>query len=97
LPSEQHYLKWVVVFLLVQFAMVSIEIKRLLSWDGDSALWAHYYLNFVKKVTMLKFEVKNLGSLKTENITILMNHDTVEVLGDEQVVTGVKALNQNYK
>jgi alkyl hydroperoxide reductase subunit AhpF len=25
---------------------------------------------------------------KTENITILMNHDTVEVLGDEQVVTG---------
>jgi thioredoxin reductase (NADPH) len=30
---------------------------------------------------------------KTENITILMNHDTVEVLGDEQVVTGV-ALNK---
>jgi thioredoxin reductase (NADPH) len=29
---------------------------------------------------------------KTENITILMNHDTV--LGDEQVVTGVKALNK---
>jgi thioredoxin reductase (NADPH) len=27
---------------------------------------------------------------KTENITILMNHDTVEVLGDEQVVTGVR-------
>jgi thioredoxin reductase (NADPH) len=26
---------------------------------------------------------------KTENITILMNHDTVEVLG-EQVVTGVR-------
>jgi thioredoxin reductase (NADPH) len=25
---------------------------------------------------------------QTENITILMNHDTVEVLGDEQVVTG---------
>jgi thioredoxin reductase (NADPH) len=31
---------------------------------------------------------------KNENITILMNHDTVEVLGDEQVVTGVKALNK---
>jgi thioredoxin reductase (NADPH) len=29
---------------------------------------------------------------KTENITILMNHDTVEVLGDEQVVTGVKSI-----
>jgi thioredoxin reductase (NADPH) len=26
--------------------------------------------------------------------TLLMNHDTVEVLGDEQVVTGVKALNK---
>jgi thioredoxin reductase (NADPH) len=31
---------------------------------------------------------------KTENITILMNHDTVEVLGDGQVVTGVKARNK---
>ena len=31
---------------------------------------------------------------KTENITILMNHDTVEVLGDGQVVTAVKALNK---
>ena len=31
---------------------------------------------------------------KTENITILMNHDTVEVLGNEQVVEGVKALNK---
>jgi thioredoxin reductase (NADPH) len=29
---------------------------------------------------------------KTENIEILMNHDTIEVLGDEQVVTGVRAL-----
>jgi alkyl hydroperoxide reductase subunit AhpF len=39
---------------------------------------------------------KNNGSscTQTENITILMNHDTVEVLGDEQVVTGVKALNK---
>jgi thioredoxin reductase (NADPH) len=27
-------------------------------------------------------------------ISILMNHDTVEVLGDEQVVTGVRALNK---
>jgi alkyl hydroperoxide reductase subunit AhpF len=37
-------------------------------------------------------ELKNNGSscTQTENITILMNHDTVEVLGDEQVVTGVK-------
>lgn len=31
---------------------------------------------------------------KTENITILMNHDTVEVLGDGQVVTAVKVKNK---
>jgi thioredoxin reductase (NADPH) len=31
---------------------------------------------------------------KTENILYLMNHDTVEGLGDEQVVTGVKVLNK---
>ena len=31
---------------------------------------------------------------KTENITILMNHDTVEVLGDGQVVSAVTALNK---
>jgi thioredoxin reductase (NADPH) len=31
---------------------------------------------------------------KTENITILMNHDTVEVLGDGQVVSAVKAKNK---
>jgi hypothetical protein len=51
LPSEQHYLKWVVVFLLVQFGWFSIEIKRLLSWELEIQLVreAHYYLNFVKK------------------------------------------------
>jgi thioredoxin reductase (NADPH) len=52
------------------------------------------YLNFVK-VTMLEVKIQSLKIMearvrKTENITILMNHDTVEVLGDEQVVTGVK-------
>ena len=31
---------------------------------------------------------------KTENIEILLNHDTVEVLGDEQVVHAIKALNK---
>jgi thioredoxin reductase (NADPH) len=56
------------------------------------------YLSFVK-VTMLrsdKFRVKIMEERvrKTENIEILMNHDT-EVLGDEQVVTGVRALNKN--
>jgi thioredoxin reductase (NADPH) len=63
---------------------------------GDSACEeAHYLSKFVKKVTMLVRSdlTSKYGSTcsQTENITILMNHDTVEVLGDEQVVTGVKA------
>jgi thioredoxin reductase (NADPH) len=31
---------------------------------------------------------------KTENIEILLNHDTVEVLGDGNVVHAIKALNK---
>ena len=31
---------------------------------------------------------------KTENIEILLNHDTVEVLGDEQVVSAIKVKNK---
>jgi thioredoxin reductase (NADPH) len=60
---------------------------------------AHYLSKLCKKSNDVsarwKFRAsKNNGSscTQTENITILMNHDTVEVLGDEQVVTGVKAL-----
>jgi thioredoxin reductase (NADPH) len=49
LPSEQHYLK-MVVFLLVQLRWFSIEIKRLLSWAGDSACEeAHYLSKLCKK------------------------------------------------
>ena len=69
---------------------------------GDSACEeAHYLSKLCKKVTMLvrseKFRASKIMEervKKTENITILMNHDTVEVLGDGQVVTGVKALNK---
>jgi hypothetical protein len=45
--------------------------------------------NYVSKKR--KFRASKSWKLvyKTENIT-LMNHDTVEVLGDEQVVTGVE-------
>jgi thioredoxin reductase (NADPH) len=62
---------------------------------GDSACEEAHYLSKFVKVTMLvrrNLELQNYGSTRsqTENITILMNHDTVEVLGDEQVVTGVK-------
>lgn len=69
---------------------------------GDSACEeAHYLSKLCKKVTMLvrseKFRASKIMEArvrKTPNIEILMNHDTVEVLGDGQVVTGVKALNK---
>ena len=69
---------------------------------GDSACEeAHYLSKLCKKVTMLvrseKFRASKIMEQRvrnTENITILMNHDTVEVLGDGQVVTSVKALNK---
>ena len=69
---------------------------------GDSACEeAHYLSKLCTKVTMLvrseKFRASKIMEervRKTPNIQILMNHDTVEVLGDGQVVTGVKALNK---
>ncbi|WP_339887967.1 thioredoxin-disulfide reductase [uncultured Flavobacterium sp.] len=69
---------------------------------GDSACEeAHYLSKLCKKVTMLvrseQFRASKIMEArvrKTANIEILMNHDTVEVLGDGQVVTGVKVLNK---
>ena len=69
---------------------------------GDSACEeAHYLSKLCKKVTMLvrseKFRASKIMEervRKTENIEILMNHDTVEVLGDNNVVHAIKALNK---
>jgi len=69
---------------------------------GDSACEeAHYLSKMCSKVTMLvrseQFRASKIMEdrvRKTENITILMNHDTVEVLGDGQVVTSVQAKNK---
>ncbi|TDR19650.1 thioredoxin-disulfide reductase [Flavobacterium cheniae] len=69
---------------------------------GDSACEeAHYLSKLCKKVTMLvrsdKFRASKIMAervQKTENIEILMNTETEEVLGDGQVVTGVKAKNR---
>lgn len=68
---------------------------------GDSACEeAHYLSKLCKKVTMLvrrdEFRASKIMEnrvKKTENIEILFNTETVEVLGDGQVVTGVKAKN----
>ena len=69
---------------------------------GDSACEeAHYLSKLCKKVTMLvrseKFKASKIMEArvrKTDNIEILMHTETVEVLGDGQVVTGIRALNK---
>ena len=105
LPSEQHYLKMGggVSACAVCDGFFYRNQEVVIVGAGDSACEeAHYLSKLCKKVTMLvrseKFRASKIMEArvrKTENITILMNHDTVEVLGDEQVVTGVKALNKS--
>jgi thioredoxin reductase (NADPH) len=104
LPSEQHYLKMGggVSACAVCDGFFYRNQEVVIVGAGDSACEeAHYLSKLCKKVTMVvrseSFRASKIMEArvrKTENITILMNHDTVEVLGDEQVVTGVKALNK---
>ncbi len=68
---------------------------------GDSACEeAHYLSKLCKKVTMLvrrdEFRASKIMEARvknTENIEILFNTETDEVLGDGQVVTGVRVVN----
>ena len=68
---------------------------------GDSACEeAHYLSKLCKKVTMLvrrdEFRASKIMQARvenTENIEILYNTETDEVLGDGQVVTGVRVFN----
>lgn len=104
LESEQHYLKTGggVSACAICDGFFYRNQEVVIVGAGDSACEeAHYLSKMCKKVTMLvrseKFRASKImeGRVrKTENITILMNHDTVEVLGDGQVVTGVKAKNK---
>ena len=104
LPSEQHYLKMGggVSACAVCDGFFYKNQEVVIVGAGDSACEeAHYLSKLCKKVTMLvrsdKFRASKIMEervRKTENITILMNHDTIEVLGDEQVVTGVRAYNK---
>ena len=104
LPSEQHYLQMGggVSACAVCDGFFYRNQEVVIVGAGDSACEeAHYLSKLCKKVTMLvrseKFRASKIMEervRKTENITILMNHDTVAVLGDEQVVTGVKAKNK---
>lgn len=105
LPSEQHYLKLGggVSACAVCDGFFYRNQEVVIVGAGDSACEeAHYLSKLCKKVTMLvrsdKFRASKIMEervRKTENIEILMHHDTLEVLGDGQVVTGVKALDKS--
>ena len=104
IPSEQHYLQTGggVSACAVCDGFFYRNQEVVIVGAGDSACEeAHYLSKLCKKVTMLvrseKFRASKIMEArvrKTDNITILMNHDTVEVLGDGQVVTAVKAKNK---
>jgi thioredoxin reductase (NADPH) len=104
LPSEQHYLQTGggVSACAVCDGFFYRNQEVVIVGAGDSACEeAHYLSKLCTKVTMLvrseNFRASKIMEervRKTDNITILMNHDTVEVLGDNQVVTGVKAKNK---
>jgi thioredoxin reductase (NADPH) len=104
LPSEQHYLQTGggVSACAICDGFFYRNQEVVIVGAGDSACEeAHYLSKMCTKVTMLvrseNFRASKIMEArvrKTENITILMNHDTVEVLGDNQVVTGVKAKNK---
>ena len=104
IPSEQHYLQTGggVSACAVCDGFFYRNQEVVIVGAGDSACEeAHYLSKLCTKVTMLvrseKFRASKIMEArvrKTENITILMNHDTVQVLGDGQVVTAVKAKNK---
>ena len=101
LPSEQHYLNsgGGVSACAVCDGFFYRNQEVVIVGAGDSACEeAHYLSKLCTKVTMLvrseKFRASKIMEQRvrnTSNITILMNHDTEEVMGDGQVVTSVKA------
>lgn len=104
LDSEQHYLKMGggVSACAICDGFFYRNQEVVIVGAGDSACEeAHYLSKLCSKVTMLvrseKFRASKIMEArvrKTDNISILMNHDTIEILGDGQVVTGVKAKNK---
>ena len=105
IPSEQHYLQMGggVSACAICDGFFYRNQEVVIVGAGDSACEeAHYLSKLCKKVTMLvrteNFRASKIMQdrvRKTENIEILLNTETVEVLGDEQVVTGVKVLDKS--
>lgn len=103
LPSEQKYLNLGggVSACAVCDGFFYRDQEVVLVGAGDSACEeAHYLSKLCKKVTMLVrrdvFRASKIMEARvrnTENIEILFNTETDEVLGDGQVVTGVRAKN----
>lgn len=105
LASEQHYLKTGggVSACAVCDGFFYRNQEVVIVGAGDSACEeAHYLSKLCKKVTMLvrseQFRASKIMAervRKTENIEILLNTETDEVLGDGQVVTAVRVKNRN--
>ncbi|OYU85778.1 MAG: thioredoxin-disulfide reductase [Flavobacterium sp. BFFFF2] len=104
LPSEQHYLQLGggVSACAVCDGFFYRNQEVIIVGAGDSACEeAHYLSKLCKKVTMLvrsaQFRASKIMETRvrnTENIDILLHTETLEVLGDGQVVTGVRVLNK---
>ena len=104
LPSEQHYLNMGggVSACAICDGFFYRNQEVVIVGAGDSACEeAHYLSKLCKKVTMLvrseQFRASKIMAervRKTENIEILLNTETDEVLGDGQVVTGVRVKNR---
>lgn len=103
LPSEQKYLQLGggVSACAVCDGFFYRNHEVVIVGAGDSACEeAHYLSKLCKKVTMLvrrdEFRASQIMQARvknTKNIEILYNTDTEEVLGDGQVVTGVRVKN----
>ncbi|MFM7663533.1 MAG: thioredoxin-disulfide reductase [Bacteroidota bacterium] len=103
LPSEQHYLQMGggVSACAVCDGFFYRGHETVIVGAGDSACEeAHYLSKLCTKVTMLvrkdDFRASKIMAdrvKKTSNIEILYNTETIEVLGDGQLVNGVKAKN----
>jgi thioredoxin reductase (NADPH) len=104
IPSEQHYLQTGggVSACAVCDGFFYRNQEVVIVGAGDSACEeAHYLSKLCKKVTMLvrseQFRASKIMAervQKTENIEILLNTETAEVLGDGQVVTAIKVKNR---
>jgi len=103
LPTEQHYLGTGggVSACAVCDGFFYRGHEVVIVGAGDSACEeAHYLSKLCSKVTMLVrrdvFRASKIMAqrvLNTENINVLFNTETQEVLGDGQVVTGIQARN----